>query len=58
MEWIKVSEKEPDKYEEVIICTETGVVKSATYMGVSKWTTYNKVVFLDANAKSPEGSCE
>lgn len=45
MEWIKISEKEPMKYEEVIICSDTGIVKSATYMGNLKWTTYNQVVF-------------
>lgn len=44
MEWIKISEKEPKKYEDVIICSDTGIVKSATYLGGFKWTTYNKVV--------------
>lgn len=45
MEWIKISDKEPEKYKEVIICSDTGIVKSATYMGNLKWTTYNQVVF-------------
>jgi hypothetical protein len=44
MEWIKLSEKEPKKYEEVIICSDTGIVKSATYLGNLKWTTYNQVI--------------
>lgn len=53
MEWIKFSEKEPEKYEEVIVCSDTGIVKSAKYMGGSKWTTYSQVVFWMPMPKAP-----
>ena len=55
MEWFKLSDKEPEKYEEVIICTDAGRVKSATYMGGLKWTTYSNVVFLMPMPKAPKG---
>jgi hypothetical protein len=44
MEWIKLSDKEPEKYEEVIVCTDMGSVKSAKYMGGLKWSTYSQVI--------------
>ena len=54
MEWFKISDKEPEKYEEVIICTDTGKVKSATYMGGFKWTTYSQVDFWMPMPKPPQ----
>lgn len=42
--WKRFPEEEPDKYEEVNICTDDGKVKSATYIGNYKWNTYCKVV--------------
>lgn len=54
MEWFKISEKEPEKYEEVIICTDTGRVKSATYMGGLKWTTYSQVNFWMPMPNAPK----
>lgn len=44
MEWIKVGDKEPDKYQNVLICTDDEIVKAVTYMGAGKWSTYCKVI--------------
>lgn len=43
MEWKKITEEEPKKFEEVIICSDTGKVKPATYFGGFKWSTYLQV---------------
>ena len=55
MEWFKLSEKEPEKYEDVIICTDTGSVKSAKYMGGLKWSTYSNIVFWMPMPNAPKG---
>ena len=45
MEWNYLSDnKYPDKFEEVIICSNLGKVKSAIYMGNKKWNTFFDVV--------------
>lgn len=54
MEWIKLSDKEPEKYEEVIVCTDMGSVKSAKYMGGLKWSTYSQVDFWMPMPKAPK----
>ena len=40
MNWININEKLPSQFEEVIIATNTGNVKSAKYLGDGKFTTY------------------
>ena len=44
MEWIKVTDKEPDKYQDVLVCTEDFKVKAVMYMGAGKWSTYCKII--------------
>ena len=53
MEWINISEREPKKYEDVIICSDTGKVKSATYFGSLKWSTYLQVVLWMPMPEAP-----
>lgn len=53
MEWKKITEEEPKKYEEVIICSDTGKVKPATYLGGLKWSTYFQVVLWMSMPDAP-----
>ena len=59
-DWIKPSDKEPDKYQDVLICTEDLKVKAVMYMGAGKWSTYCKVIgwmpFPEPMKKVPEES--
>lgn len=45
MDWININDNPPAKYQEVIICSNDGQVKSATYMGNGTFSTYLKVVY-------------
>lgn len=58
MEWFKLSDKEPEKYEDVIVCTDTGNVKSAKYMGGLKWSTYSQVDFWMPMPDAPNDIAE
>ena len=40
--WIHISNP-PEKFEEVIICSDEGRRKSAIYMGDGKWNTFLRV---------------
>lgn len=40
MNWIDIAHEMPVKYEEVIIASNDGTVKSATHIGGGKFTTY------------------
>ena len=40
MDWININDKKPEFYQEVIICSNEGKVKSAIYMGNGKWNTF------------------
>lgn len=53
MEWKKITEEEPQKFEEVIICSDTGKVKPATYFGGYKWSTYLQVVLWTPMPEAP-----
>lgn len=44
MNWIKLSEEQPKKYQEVIICTDQKHIKSAIYIGDGKFSTFTNVV--------------
>lgn len=54
MEWISVNDKMPEKYEEVIIYSDSGVVKSAIYMNDNKWNTYLQVKYWMPMPKPPK----
>lgn len=43
MDWININDKKPDPYQEVIICSDAGRVKSAIYMRDGKWSTFLNV---------------
>ena len=45
MEWININDKKPNPYQEVIICSNEGRVKSAIYMRDGKWNTFIPVVY-------------
>ena len=45
MDWININDKWPEKYQDVIICTNEGIVKSALHMGNAKFNTYLQVVY-------------
>ena len=54
MEWINVSDRFPKLYQEVIICSDEGRVKAATYLGNSKWNTFLNVVWWMSLPEAPE----
>lgn len=53
MDWNKLPEQEPKKYEEVIVALDDGKVKTAIYMGNHKWSTYCNVVLWMPMPESP-----
>lgn len=53
MDWININGKEPDAFQEVIICSSMGKVKSAIYMGKGKWNTFADVVYWMPFPESP-----
>ena len=57
MEWINVNDQMPDKYQEVIICSPEGRVKTAIYMG-NAWSTYVPVVYWMPFPDPPDGLSE
>lgn len=54
MEWNYISDnKYPDQFEEVIICSNLGRVKAATYMGNHKFNTFFDVVCWTSFPEAP-----
>lgn len=53
-EWIHISERHPEKYQEVIICSDEDKVKGAIYMGDNKWNTYTRVEWWQPLPKAPK----
>lgn len=53
-DWIKITDKEPKKYQDAIVCSDSGVVKSAIYLGNYKWTTYTNVILWMPMPTAPE----
>ena len=58
MDWININDKWPEKYQDVIICSDTGVVKSAMYLGNKKFATYLKVVYWMPMPEAPKFEVE
>ena len=44
MNWIKLSEEKPTKYQEVLVCTDQKRIKQVIYMGDGKFSTFSNVV--------------
>lgn len=53
MDWININERLPDKYQEVIICSDNGIVKSALHMGNAKFSTYLQVAYWMPMPEAP-----
>lgn len=53
MGWINIKDKQPEPFQEVIICSSDGHVKSAIYMGNGKWNTFCEVVLWQLFPESP-----
>lgn len=58
MDWINVKDKLPDKYKEVIICSDTKSVKSAIHLGDNKWSTFLQVVYWMPMPSAPNMSID
>lgn len=58
MDWINVNDKLPNKYQEVIIATDDGRVKSAMYMTNGKWNTFLNVTHWMEFPEAPEAVVE
>ena len=58
MGWININDKWPEKYQDVIICTNEGIVKSALHMGNAKFNTYLQVVYWMPMPEAPKIEAE
>ena len=54
MDWININDKWPEKYQDVIICSNDGVVKQSLHMGNAKFTTYLQVVYWMPMPETPK----
>lgn len=54
MDWINVNDQLPEKYKEVIICSNTKNVKTAIYLGDGKWSTFLTVVLWQPYPEVPD----
>lgn len=54
MDWNNAKTQPPEKYQEVIICSDEGKVKSAIYLGDGKYNTFLNVVCWQPMPKAPE----
>ena len=50
---LQIPDQEPKQYEEVIVCSDEGKVKSAAYLGNGKWSTYLVVALWTEMPKAP-----
>ena len=58
MDWININDKMPEKYQEILVCSNEGRVKAATYMGGGKWSTYLPIVYWAPFPAPPDGLVE
>ena len=54
MDWININDRWPEKYQDVIICSNEGIVKPALHMGNGKFNTYIQVVYWMPYPKAPD----
>ena len=54
MDWININDKLPEKYQDVIICTNDGIVKPSLHMGNAKFTTYMQVAYWMPMPEAPK----
>jgi hypothetical protein len=54
MEWININDRLPERFQEVIMCSDEGKVKSAVHMGDGKFNTFLQVVYWQPMPKAPE----
>lgn len=54
MDWININDKKPEPYQEVLVCSTEGHVKSAIYMG-GKWNTFLEVAYWMPMPAPPDG---
>ena len=54
MDWININDCLPEKYQDVIVCTDTGRVKTALHMGNGKFDTYMKVLYWMDMPEAPK----
>lgn len=54
MEWIAIRDRLPNKFSEVIVCTNEGRVKSAIYMGDGKFNTFLPIIYWMPMPEAPK----
>ncbi len=54
MDWIDAKTQPPKVYQEVIICSDEGKVKSATYLGNGKYNTFLNVEWWQPYPEPPK----
>lgn len=54
MEWINAKEQPPKPYQEIMICSDEGKVKPATYLGNGKYNTFLNVEWWQPYPTPPE----
>ena len=54
MDWINIKDKQPNPFQEVIICSSDGHVKSAIYMNNLKWSTFVEVSYWQPFPNPPD----
>lgn len=53
MDWININDKQPELYQEVIVTSSDGRVKSSKYMGNFRWSTYTPILYWMPFPESP-----
>jgi hypothetical protein len=54
MDWISVKDRLPNNFNEVIVATDDGRVKSAVYMSNGKWNTFLNITHWMEYPEAPE----
>ena len=54
MDWINAKEQPPKPYQDIIICSDEGKVKPATYLGNGKYNTFLNVEWWQPYPAPPQ----